>query len=231
MKLVFNTVKISSNPKKAFQIMETDVTRGLKRKEQIDETSFYAEISAIGEAYTKNRDRIGMFKNSKRFAETLVNLGNGNLAGIIYSVLIKLNKNNPIMVEELATNGLAIAKRFKDDVHIMARADDLVKVYTKTEFGSDRHIKMLYTVKRALSKICNNYDNAREKYNVISRKMKPVETYEKMLAGVKIEIAEVIMRKQPKEAVNELLGSKELLEKYGEGPNLTKINNLLKKLT
>ena len=48
MKLVFDTVKIASNPKKAFQIMETDVTRGLKRKEQIDETSFSSFCFDIG---------------------------------------------------------------------------------------------------------------------------------------------------------------------------------------
>ena len=41
--------------------------------------------------------------------------------------MIRLNPKHTTVVEQVATNALAIAKRLNDPVHIMARANDLKK--------------------------------------------------------------------------------------------------------
>ena len=230
MKLFYKPGHINSNPKNAYKLMQNIVTNGIKQKQSIDDISFYAELHAIGDSFTRQNQLTEMNKSSKRFAELLVSLGNGKLAGIIYSFLIKLNYNNPELVEQLATNGLAIAKRFNDPVHKMARAENLVKIYEKTQFGQTKHIQMLYTEKRALVQICKDYDKANNKFQTITRKMKPFENYEKMLSAIKIKIAELIMNDKPKDAIRELKEAKEIISKYGTGANLKKINNLLNKL-
>ena len=229
MKIVFRP-KEYNKPDRAMAVLAYKVKNGVKRKEKIDLSSYYASLMGISEGYQKQAKLNEFIKSSKGLAETLVAMGNGNLAGIIYSILIKLNVKNPDALEQLATNALAIAKRFNDPVHIMARAENLVRIYEKREFGSHKHIDTLYTEKRALVDICKDYDKSKKRFRSISSRMKPIENYERMLAGVKIKIAEIIMHKEPKVAIEELKGAKSLIEKQGDGAHIVKINNLITKL-
>lgn len=229
MKIYFRP-KEFNKPDRALSVLAYKVKKGIKNKEKIDLPSYYSSFTNISEVYEKQNNITELNKKSKQFAETLVNLGSPNLAGIIYSVLIKINKSNPEIVEQLATNALAIAKRFNDNVHIMARCENLARIYEKREFGSHKHIKTLYTEKKSLAEICKDYDKTKKRFRTISTKMKPIENYEKMLSTVKLRIAEIIMHENPKEALYELEGAKSLLEKHGEGPNLIKIKNLINKL-
>ena len=103
--------------------------------------------------------------------------------------MIRLNPKHTTVVEQVATNALAIAKRLNDPVHIMARANDLKEIYRISQPGSAKHLKSLQTEKRALNDICNNYQNVQKRYRTLSRKMRPVEAYELKLAAIRYEIA------------------------------------------
>lgn len=221
----------SSNPKKTFEIFSSTVGKPLK-KADIDENSrtFSYLIHEIGDVYVKQNQVDTFNRKSQRLAEQLVGLGNGSFAGIIYSFLIKLNKNNPKIVEELATNGLAIAKRFKDPVHIMARAENLRQIYQIKAPDSDKYLQILYTEKRALSDICKDYDSAKKRFKTLKTEMKPIENYEQMLTSVKIELGKALINKDPNNARYELESAREIISKYGKGKYTENIKILLTQL-
>jgi len=229
MKLVFNSKDVS-NPVKAFDIFSNKVTKCIKKKESIDLPSFSAELLGLGDVFVRQNKTDVMTKSSKKLAEQLVNYGCGNLAGIVYSLLIKLNKGNPRIVEELATNGLAVAKRFNDPVHIMARANDLRLIYENTAPKSDKMIKVLYQEKRALDDICKNYNGAKSRFQTLKKDMHPLENYEQMLCSIKIQIAQIIKDKEPKQAILELETANEIIKKYGKGKYTKEIDKLLAEL-
>lgn len=225
------TPKEMNDPNKAFNIFQNKVISISKRNEEVDVKSFYAQLAGLGDRFEECSQREVMNKNSKRLAETLVSLGNGKLAGVIYSFLIKLNHNKPSQVEQLAYNGLAIAKRFNDPVHIMARCEDLNKIYSIIEPQGQKRLRLLYDEKRALSTICKNYDKAQERFMSITRKMKPLDTYQRLLCHVKIRIARAEKRTNPNQAIYELETAKEIANKLKSEKLLKIINSVMEDIT
>ena len=163
-KIIFNSKIIKSNPIQAYDNYAQNVIKILRANSVVDSSSFSAGLHTIGEAFVAQNAKEQMNKKSKWLAETLVSLKQENLAGMIYSFIVKWNYDNPNLRELFATNALAIATRLKDCIHIMARANDLKEIYKLTARGSDKHIKVLYQEKRALSDIINNYENLKAKH-------------------------------------------------------------------
>ncbi len=228
-KLVFNETKIK-NPEQEFDLFTKEVTSIVKRNEKITPDSFFAKLNALSQRLVGENKTNLLNNRGKQLAEKLVGLNNGDLAGIIYSMLIKINNNDTKLVEQLATNGLAIAKRFHDPVHIMARCEDLRKIYSITDPCSDKLLKVLYEEKRALNGICKNYSSAQNRFMTISKKMRPLENYQKMLIAIKIQIAKFLKDKNPNEAVKELNSAKEMLSQLGDGAYSKQIETLLNQL-
>ena len=231
IKLTFSQKQLT-NPESAFQYLSKRVISSSKNKEQVDPSSFYTMLTSIGDKFEKKSQRELMNKNSKRLAEQLVSFGNGTLAGIIYSFLIKLNCRNTDVLEQLAYNALAIAKRFHDPVHIMARCEDLNKVLVQKDSKSPQRLKILFEEKRALSDICKNYEKMENRYKTITRKLKPVDVYENMLCNVKIRIAKYLRDSNKNQALQELNEAHKIAEKLGKTDTIkaiTRITNEIKK--
>ena len=129
MKLEFNPQRIVKNPGKSFDIFSQKVMKSIKRQEKVDASAFSCELMSIGDVFEKQGKKPVMNKMAQRLAETLVNIGDSNLSGIIYSFLIKFNKDNAKIAEQIALNALAIANRQKDSIHIMARSYDLKEMH------------------------------------------------------------------------------------------------------
>ena len=183
----------------------------------------------VGDSFVNQNAKEQMNKKSTWFAESLVSQKANDLAGIIYSILVKLNYDNPSLREKFATNALAIATRVKDPIHIMARANDLKEIYKITAKGSDKHIKVLYQEKRALNDIINNYDKLKQEHRTVSRDLSPIDGYKKKLGAIKFEIGSLLLNKEPILAKNELEGAREIYSQFGEGSYTEKIDKLLNK--
>ncbi len=219
-----------TNPNKAFDIFDKQVTNILSKKDKVEASSFYAELKELFNRFIDQNQLDKMNKNSQRFAEKLVSLGDGRLAGIIYSLLIKVNESNPQLVELFATNGLAIAKRFNDPVHIMARCEDLRKIYSVSNPQSDKMLKILYEEKRALNSITKNYDSAKNRFQTITKDMKPIENYKIMQGAIQIKIAKILKNTNPNAAKEELQSAYNLISSVGEGAYTKEIEQLLDEL-
>lgn len=229
-KVKFNPVQIAQ-AKKSFDALSYNTIRSTKLSKPINPLVFSNQLREIGDVFVKEDQKDRMNILTKKLAETLVSLKNLPIAGRIYSYLIKFNKGDRKLIEEYATNALIIAKRLHDPVHTMARANDLKEVYKFTQPHSDKHLSVLYDEKRALNTIVRNYESSKRRFVSINTEMKPVENYEEQLAGIKIEIAETLIKRGDNSAAKlELEGALEIYEKYGKGPNAEKAENLLKKI-
>lgn len=222
--------KITIPPVETFKNFRNRVSYNIKENKQINLKSFACDLNDICNIFEAKHQRKDLNRVSSRFAESLVNLGQPSLAGIVYSTLIKLNEGNIKLIEELATKALAIAKRQHDPIHIMARANDLKRVYKIIAPGSEQHLKALYTTKRALVDICINYKETKRKYKSVTAKMKPLEQYEIMLASIRTEIAKVIKTKEPKTAKLELLSARESFQKLELEDKVQEVDKILKGL-
>ena len=144
-KIVFNPAQ-SSLAKKSFETFSYNTIRSTKLAKPINPLLFSNQLREIGDIFVKENKKDWMNSLTKKLAETLVSLKNHQLAGRVYSYLIKFNKGNRELVEEYATNALIIAKRLHDPVHTMARANDLKEIYKYTQPNSDKHLSVLYDV-------------------------------------------------------------------------------------
>ena len=231
MKLTFNPKTIARDPFGAYKTFNNDVKRIVCRKQPIDLLSFASNIKIIADSFESQNKIESMNKISRDLIEFLVNQKQGNLAGIAYSVLIKLNANNPQVVEDLAIKSLAIARRFNDPVHIMARAQELNRIYAKTEKGSEKHIKYLRIANAALKDICKNYSTSmKDRYHNVSREIKPLESYEILLCDVKSRLAQYIRASEPQNARYELDQAKQLLAKNKDSKNTESIKILSERI-
>ena len=203
------------------------ILKRINKGKGVDADVFAEELHVIGENFSTPEQKTLLTKGAKKLAESLVSLKNGNLAGIVYSFLIKVNKGNNKVVEELATNALAIAKRVDDPIHVMARANDLKEIYKYSAPRSEKHVKVLYEEKRALVRIVNDYDKLSQRQS--RRGMKPKDGYMAKLAAVKMEIGQILFEKDNKLARKELEESLEMYKVLGEGKNSEKIQKLLEK--
>lgn len=229
-------MKIGQKPQdiyRNFDNFTSIITKHAKKNRRIEEAEFKYNIQEFGDQFVSAKALPKFNKAANKLAETLVGLDNDRLAGIIYSTLIKLNRGTDAkFVEDIATKALAIARRKHDIVHIAARANDLKEIYKLSEYGSDRHLKILKEEKRALNDICQNYKSAKKRFETITRQMRPVEKYQEMLAAIRLEIAEVLIKRGEDLplAKEELLASKAFYDQFKEGHNAKKIVAILKKL-
>ena len=203
--------KVHLNPalqKKQYEQFESlvDSTINLVKKDKnINIFGLDNRLKKLHDIYCEAGQPEQMGKAYKRLAEVLVSLKNDNLASIIYSFLIKVNRGNEATIEQLATNGLKIAKRLNDPIHIMARAEDLRAIYQHKPSSQDKLLKVLYEQKRALSNITSNYESASKRYRTVSRQMQPIEAYEKRLSWIKQKIAEILLEQGGKHNINQAI--------------------------
>ena len=216
------------HPRKRLDDFSSIILKRVSKNQNVDADRFADELHVIGEKFNTPEQKTLLTKGAKRLAEGLVDTKNGNLAGIVYSFLIKVNKGNNKVVEELATNALAIAKRVDDPIHVMARANDLKEVYKYTEPRSPRRIKIMYEEKRALVRIVNDYDRLSQRTST-RRGLKPKEGYAEKLAAVKMEIGQALFEKDNQLARKELQEALDMYKILGEGKNSEKIQKLLEK--
>lgn len=200
-------INFKANPEKSFEVFSQQVLKSAKRGQKTNLKDFTKRLTSFTDTFESNKDV--MNKKTKKFAETLVSLNNDSLASVVYSFLIKLNHGNLAVVEEFATNALKIAKRLKDPVHVMARANDLREVYKIVPPKGDKFINVLYDEKQALKDIIKNYDSIQAK----SKKLKPKENYKTLLAEVQFDIG--LRHKDKNVAQKELLEAKGLYLELG----------------
>ena len=222
---------IRTNPAEAFGVFARNVSNSATSGQRvINNDSLYSGFRQLRKQLEIQQP--GTFNNlAAAFIESLVALKQDELAGVLYSHLIKMNKDNLPLVKIYAQKALAIAKRNNDPVHRMARADDICYVCAKTKPGSPEHIKYLYEQRTALKDICAAYDTTLpDRFHTVSRELSDLSGYELKLSALDMDLAIYIAYHDPKRAESLFDEAKNLFIKNKDCPDRNNLASVAKKI-
>ncbi len=196
----------------------------------ISPKQFSQEFGKIQKDFLTAKQRELFCQEADKFATELVAKENGDFAGIIYSALTKLTEFFPKELEIYAKKGLAVAEKNGDYVHMMARLNNLRKVYIDKPDKLYHYIQTLYAQEKCLRKLSSKYTTVTETYRSVIRKPASKEDYEKMLAYVQTEIGKLTWKKHPNDAMKKLTNAYNIFLKRGDARSIEYIELLMSKI-
>lgn len=200
----------------------------LENQHTITPKDFSLDLGKVRKWYGPDRDTF--CTNANGLADKLVESKNNDFAGIIMSELCKLVEFFPDKLEGFAKKGYEIAKNNGDYVHMMARLNNLRKVYQGRYERQFDYVQVLYKQEKCLKELTNHYETAVSSYQSIFRKPASKKDYETMLAYVQTEIGKLTRRKHPRDAYSKLLNAREIFKQRGNHQSVEYINMLLYKI-
>lgn len=167
---------------------------------------------------------------SEKLATALRNQNENGFAGIIYSTLCKVTEFIPNELEKFALKGYEVAQANGDYVHMMARLNNLRKVYDGRPEKLYDYIQTLYKQEKCLKQLTKHYEECVTNFQSVIRKPASQEQYEKMLAYVQTEIAKLTKKKHPNDALNKLMSARHIFEKQNNEQSLKYIDMLINEI-
>lgn len=202
----------------------------LDNQKQMSPSMFAEEFGKIQKIYLKDKQRDLFCSEADMLAGQLVNAENNDFAGIIMSVLCKLTEWMPEKLEQFALKGYEIAKANGDPVHMMARLNNLRKIYQGDYNRLYDYVQVLYKQEKCLKELTNHYDTLVDSFRSVTRGIASRNDYENMLAYVQTEIGKLTRKKHPHDAQVKLLNAREIFEKRGNMQSVNYIDILLSKI-
>lgn len=165
-----------------------------------------------------------------KLATDLVKKKKNDFAGIIYSSLCKINEFIPSNLEFFAKKGYEVAKENGDYIHMMARLNDLRKIYINKPDKLYDYIQTLYKQEKCLKQLTRHYEDSVGSYRSILRKPASKSEYLQMLAYVQTEIGKLTRKKHPNDAKRKLLSAREYFVQSNNEQSVKYIDLLLGKI-
>ncbi len=202
----------------------------LDNQSQLSPKVFAEEFGKIQRHYMIEKQCDAFCSEADGLAAKLVEQKNNDFAGIIMSALCKLTEFMPNQLEKFAMNGYEIAKANGDPIHMMARLNDLRKVYYRRPEKLYQYIQVLYKQEKCLKELTNHYETLSETHKTVTRRLAPKKDYKQMLAHVQTEIGKLTKKKHPQDAQKKLLSAREIFESRGNKQNVQYIDMLLREI-
>lgn len=202
----------------------------LTNKGQISPKIFSQEFGYIQKDFINASQRELFCQEADKLAIKLMKEEKGDFAGIIYSALTKLTEFFPKELEIYAKKGLEVAKSNGDYVHIMARLNNLRKVYMGKPDKVYDYVQTLYAQEKCLRKLSSHYETASSTYQSVTRKAASKDDYEVMLAFVQTEIGKLTWKKHPNDSMRKLINAREIFEKNNDNRSLSYVDMLISKI-
>lgn len=192
--------------------------------------SFSKSFGEVRHSYLSKGKVDEFYSEASNFAKDLSKQENNDFAGIVISSLSKVDNVLPSAAEKIAIQGYEIAKSNGDYVHMMARLNDLRKLYTRNPNRLYDYVNVLYKQEKCLKYLTKHYDSAVAKYKTVTREAATQEDYEQMLAYVQTEIAKLTKNKHPNDAMRKLLSAREIFQQSGNDRSLSYIDMLINEI-
>lgn len=202
----------------------------VSHKKSITTDFFAQEFGKLRTLYEKKHQEDYFCQQADILADKLVQRDRLDFAGIVMSTLCKVNEYFPHNLEYFAQKGYDISRMNGDYVHMMARLNDLRKIYSRKPDRLLEYLDVLYEQERCLKQVTTNYKASLASYHTITRKAAPKESYEMMLAFVQTEIAKLTRRKHPDSAMHKLQSAVKIFEKNKSYDNVNYATLLMKKI-
>lgn len=167
---------------------------------------------------------------SEKLATALTKHNENGFAGIIYSTLCKVTEFIPNELEKFALKGYEVAQSNGDYVHMMARLNNLRKVYNGRPEKLYNYVQTLYKQEKCLKQLTRHYDECIQDFQSVIRQPASQEQYEQMLAYVQTEIGKLTRKKHPNDALNKLMSARHIFEKQNNTRSVNYINMLISEI-
>lgn len=164
---------------------------------------------------------------SAELAEALTKQEQNDFAGIIYSALCEITELIPHKLEIFAKRGYETAKSNGDYVHMMARLNNLRKLYIDHPNLFQKYIKVLHKQEECLQELTTHYAECADRHKSIKRPIGSKEQYEQMLAYVQTEIAKLTKEKHPEECLERLRSAREVFNRQHNTRSVSYIEMLI----
>ncbi len=187
----------------------------LENQEAISPRLFSQEFTKMQRNFAQGQDRDVFCLQANALAQELLKTENKDLAGIIYSGLCKITEFIPNELERFARQGYEVAKSNGDYVHMMARLNDLRKVYMDRYDKLYDYIQVLFKQEKCLKQLTRHYDESVGSYKSVMRRPAPLQEYRTMLAYVQTEIGKLTKKKHPEDAYKKLYSARQIFEQDG----------------
>ncbi len=202
----------------------------LNNQKQISPRVFADEFGKLQRVYLKDKQQDLFCSEADVLAQKLLETENHDFASIIMSALCKITEFLPDQLEGFAKKGYEIAKKKGDYVHMMARLNNLRKVYQGDYDKLYDYIQVLYKQEKCLKELTNHYESAIASFQTVVRNAASRSDYENMLAYVQTEIGKLTRKKHPQDAYNKLINAREIFEKRGNHQSVSYIDMLISKI-
>lgn len=196
----------------------------------VDKKFFAEELGKLRFLYERNNQGDYFCQQTDILADRLVAHNRLDFAGIIISTLCKVNEFIPCNLEYFAQKGYDISRMTGDYVHMVARLNDLRKLYNNQPNKLLNYLDVLYEQERCLKHITQYYDTSIKSYHTVHRKPAPKDTYEIMLAHIQTEIAKLTRRRYPQSAMSKLQSAVKIFEKNKSYESINYATLLMKKI-
>lgn len=201
-----------------------------EKKGKISPETFADEFGKIRKHYLASRQSDTFCLEADILASKMIEENNIDFAGIILSSLCKITQFIPEQLENFALKGLHVARINKDPIHIMARLNDLRKLYFRRPEKLYEYVQVLYQQEKCLKELTRNYDNSVKSFHTLARNAAPRKDYKLMLAHVQTEIGKITKRKHPLDAKSKLISAREIFNTRGYQKNVAYIDMLLNEI-
>lgn len=219
---------MGSNAVKFAKHLETFTDFIQQNRQNLTPQKFSKKFIKLQNSISNRQEQDLFFLESDKLAQTFVEQKEGDIASIIYSTLCRMTEFIPNQLERFAQKGYEVAKTKGDNIHMMARLNNLRKVYYRRPDKLKQYLNVLYNQEACLANITQNYEQTVSGYQSLIRKPATREQYEQMLAHVQTEIAKLTKRKHPQEALEKLLSAREIFQQRGNNQSVSYIDMLIK---
>ena len=188
-----------------------------------------SQLQRYENQYKKINALESFLEKASKLAVGLETRGMTDLAGIIYSGLVKIPTLPLEIREDIILKGLENAKNNEDNVHVLARIVDLKYLY-KVGKSKKKYIKTLFAEEKILKSIVNEYEKNKLAYRNLARDMSPIEKYNFLLATSKVDLGKALLRTNPEMAYAKLEEAQRIFLKQKKIKEAEFVSNLIQQI-
>ncbi len=169
------------------------------------------DFREIGDMFVRTNDLDNFCDRTIKLSEQLKTEGNARLSDLLINELSKMciTFNKPQRAKELLSLAIENSRRKNDGLHELARLIDLEKIYKE---ANDRKslINILGQKKECCKRVIKNYEENAANYDSILKAPTPKEGVQVQLAFTYSDLAGMLERRKPQDAIRMYEKSKEI---------------------
>lgn len=180
-------------------------------KSRADILSARQDFHEIGDMFLRKNELDNFCDKTIKLSEQLKREGNTRLSDLLINELSKMcmSFNKPKMAKELLNLAIENSRKKNDGLHELARLIDLEKLYKETN-DKKALMNILGQKKDCCKRIIKNYEENAANYDSILKTPTPKEGVQVQLAFAYSDLAGMIEKRKPQDAIKMYEKSKEI---------------------